>query len=178
MYKLAFLEFQIDIILAMYMMRTDIARVTTIEQLLIQVSVHYMLQRWMYWADHGAEKKIEKASMDGRMRTVLHDTDLPSYFVGLTLDYTTQTLFWTNGQEIYSSNVNGLGQKRLTTELPNIFGYGYGITVFKDVLYLEGSSEIHSVNKSSEQILATTSFSSRCSHGIQIISEQRQLHGK
>ena len=135
----------------------------------------------MYWVDDGTEKRIEKASMDGRMRTVLHDINLESQeFVGLTLDYTTQTLYWINGHEIHSSNVNGLGRKQLTTELPD---YGYGITAFDNVLYYQDYNyRIYSVNISSEGGLVNTLSSSTdvytCGHGIQLISEQRQPQGK
>ena len=129
----------------------------------------------MYWVDDGAERRIEKASMDGRMRTVLHDTNLASLY-GITLDYETQTLYWTNGREIHSSNVNGLGRKQLTTELPN---YGYGITIFNNVLYFQDYYKLHSVNISSEQFLANTStgYLASNSQGIRIVSEGRQPQG-
>ena len=38
---------------------------------------------------------IERASMDGTSRTVLHSTGLASAY-GLTLDYDSQTLYWTD----------------------------------------------------------------------------------
>ena len=73
--------------------------------------------RWLYWTDWGAPAKIERASMDGNSRTVLHDTGLiwPN---GLTLDYESQRLYWVeaNLNIIESSKVDGTGRAVLTTQ--------------------------------------------------------------
>ena len=73
--------------------------------------------RWLYWTETSiSNPKIERASMDGTSRTVLHNTGLifPS---GITLDYTTQTLYWIDAGRlrIESSNVDGSNRQTVTT---------------------------------------------------------------
>ena len=74
------------------------------------------INRMMYWTDHGSSPRIEKASMDGTLRTVIHSTGLvrPG---GITLDYTTQTLYWVDSSldRMESSDVNGLNRRVLIT---------------------------------------------------------------
>ena len=47
--------------------------------------------RYMYWSDWGIPATIERASMDGTNRTVLHNTGL-QWPNALTIDYDNQTL--------------------------------------------------------------------------------------
>ena len=74
------------------------------------------ITRMMYWTDHGSSPRIEKASMDGTLRTVIHSTGLVLP-VGITLDYTTQTLYWVDSslERMESSDVNGLNRRVLIT---------------------------------------------------------------
>ena len=87
----------------------------------------------MYWTDWGSSPRIEKASMDGTRRTVIHSTGLvwPN---GLTLDYTTQTLYWVDASidRIESSNVNGLNRRVLTTAG---IEHPYGIDFFQGTIF-------------------------------------------
>ena len=53
----------------------------------------------LYWTDSGTDR-IERASMDGTARTVLHSTNLNTVY-GLTLDYDNQILYWAD----YSNNL-------------------------------------------------------------------------
>ena len=67
----------------------------------------------MYWtAGNYSNSKIEMASMDGRNRTVLHDTNLTSIYA-LTIDYQRQVLYWTNGDMLECSNVDGSNRRVL-----------------------------------------------------------------
>ena len=87
----------------------------------------------MYWTDWGKVAKIERMSMDGTLREVLHDTDLvwPN---GITLDYATQTLYWVdaNLDKIESSFTNG-SHRRLVSEM-HIY-HPFSIAFFGNVLY-------------------------------------------
>jgi len=136
----------------------------------------------MYWTDWGTVAKIEKASMDGRNRSVIHNTSLvwPN---GLTLDYSTQVLYWADASldKIESSNVDGSNRRVLV----NIAGHHpFGITLFEDTLYFSDwalfQNSIRTANKSggqSVQTLYQTACGSR-PYGIQVFSEQRQPQGR
>lgn len=72
----------------------------------------------MYWTDSGIVDKIERASMDGTSRTVIHSTGLTLPY-GLTLDIGTQTLYWTDYSRsvIEKSNVDGSNRAILTNRM-------------------------------------------------------------
>lgn len=76
----------------------------------------------MYWTDWGQTAKIERASMDGSDRRVLHDTSLvwPN---GLTIDYPAQRIYWVdaNLDKIEYSNIDGSGRFELLTGLDHPF---------------------------------------------------------
>lgn len=70
----------------------------------------------MYWTDWGQPAKIERASMDGNNRTLLHSTDLfwPNC---LTMDYENQILYWMDAglDRLEKSNTDGSGRMLLST---------------------------------------------------------------
>ncbi len=72
----------------------------------------------MYWTDTGTIDKIERASMDGTSRRVLHSTGLTLPY-GLTLDIVTQTLYWTDISRnvLEKSNADGTGRVVLTSRM-------------------------------------------------------------
>lgn len=69
---------------------------------------------YMYWSDWGAKPKIERAAMDGSMRTVLIRENL-TWPNGLAIDHTTSKLYWADGgtKAIEYSNLDGTGRKIL-----------------------------------------------------------------
>ena len=83
-------------------------------------------------------------SMDGGEYSVLHDTTA----FGLTLDYTNQLLYWTNGDGyIYSSSVDGLS----TTEVHDAYYYYYfysynSITILNDHLFWLNENNMNQFN--------------------------------
>ena len=87
----------------------------------------------MYWTDTSADT-IERVSMDGTSRTVLHSTGLRRTY-GITLDYVTQTLYWIDYDldSIESSRTDG-SNRRL---LKRLSGYQcpYDLTIFDQKLY-------------------------------------------
>ena len=88
----------------------------------------------MYWSDWGSVARIEKASMDGASRVVIHNTNLvwPN---ALTLDIPTQTLYWAdaNLDVVESSRVDG-SNRQLITQVG--LGHPFGIAVKNTVLYI------------------------------------------
>ena len=87
----------------------------------------------MYWTDWGTVAKIERASMDGTSREVLHNTSLvwPN---ALTLDYDTQILYWMDGSldKFESSNADGSNRRLLSTA--HIY-HPFGITFYQNTVY-------------------------------------------
>ena len=130
--------------------------------------------RWMYWTDYGSLDKIERASMDGKSRTVLHSTGLSTPY-GLTLDFDTQTLYWTDYtlDTLESSNADGTNRRlltRLNIQCP------YGLTFFDQKLYWGDwcqhviySTFVNSPNSAS--VLISTGSDPYRMH---VISEERQ----
>ena len=135
----------------------------------------------MYWTDWGSNATIEKASMDGKNRTVIHNTSL-TWPVALTLDYQTQVLYWADAslEKIESSNVDGSNRQLLTTVG---VGYPFGLALFNDTLYFTdwsgNSVKVVHVNGSN----ATTIFDGQsvlCGQpfGIAVVSEAKQPLGE
>ena len=91
--------------------------------------------RRLFWTDWGDVAKIERASMDGKDRTVLIDTELvwPN---AITLDYQTQTLYWAdaNLEKIETADTSGLF-RRIIINNPNIIRHPFDIDVFNNQLY-------------------------------------------
>ena len=99
---------------------------------MLQVLFLLTLRR-LYWTDWGSTGRIERASLDGSARTVIHNTSLvwPN---GLTLDYQDQMLYWADASldKIETSTVDGLFRQVITSQ--NIF-HPFAITIFQKKLY-------------------------------------------
>ena len=109
--------------------------------------------RWLYWNDNFFNK-IEKASMDGQNRTVIISTNVPVTH-SLTLDYQEQTLYWIDSdyRVLESATVNGTNRKTIYL-FSQRFTF-YGITVFRDTLYLsQHSNTIYKVSTSGQNFTA------------------------
>ena len=118
--------------------------------------------------------------MDGKNRTVLHNTTLmrPS---ALTLDYQSQVLYWADAflDKIESSNVDGSNRMLLSTVGTD---HPYGIALFSNTLYFTDWSgpsvkaiDINGGNTTAIRffggVLCTKLF------GIAVVSEHKQLIG-
>ena len=129
---------------------------------------------WMYWSDWGDDPRIERASMDGQARQILHNTQLVWPF-GLTLDYQNQVLYWIDASvdKIESSNVNGTNRQLITTFASN--HNAFGISLFNNILYWSdwGTDTVLSVfsnGTSLSSLISGFSFPS----GIEVVSRTRQ----
>lgn len=129
----------------------------------------------MYWTDVGSDT-IERASMDGKFRTVLHSTGL-AYAYGLTLDYESQTLYWADQHfnRIESSAVNGSDRQVIVSNLRDPFGLAFyqGILYWTDTRYSRLYS--FSTEDSSAPLTASLGY---LPYYIQVVSEERQPLGK
>ena len=89
----------------------------------------------MYWSDWGEPAKIERASMDGSNREVLHNTGL-TWPNGLAIDYDLQRLYWADAfhDRIEYSGVDGVGREILLTVV-NGLHHPFAITISGDQVY-------------------------------------------
>jgi len=142
------------------------------------------ISRWLYWTDAlTSNPKIERASMDGTSRTVLHNTGL-TFPSGITLDYTSQTLYWidANRLRIESSAVDGSNRQAVTsTDNDNI---PWGIVYYSENLYWtdrNGNRSVISTSSArfpSPRNLLSGFTLSFIPLGIEVVSSSRQLQGK
>lgn len=118
--------------------------------------------------------------MDGRNRTVIHDTDLvwPN---GLTLDHSQQVLYWTDAyySRIESSRVDGSNRRIVSSQ--RIY-HPFGISVYRNKLYFtdffSGVNTIPLVNGVGS-VSTIVEADSLCENinGIEVISIERQPAG-
>lgn len=127
----------------------------------------------MYWSDINADT-IERVSMDGTSRTVLHSTGLGRAY-GITLDYVTQTLYWIDYDfdTIESSRTDGSNRRLLTRvssrQCP------YALTIFDQKLYWADhcyqriySTFVNSPNSGNRILSAGTV------HRLHVVTQERQ----
>ena len=134
-----------------------------------------LFDRWLYWNDNFLNK-IEKASMDGRNRTVIINTNVPITH-SLTLDYKEQTLYWIDSdyRVLESSTVNGTNRR--TIQLFSQTYSFYGISVFKATLYLSRHSKtIYRVSTSGHNFthISIPYFCYKSYRQLKIFSLERQ----
>ena len=133
----------------------------------------------MYWTDWGSNATIEKASMDGKNRTVIHNTSL-TLPIALTLDYQRQVLYWADTDKIESSNVDGSNRQLLTTvgvRRP------FGLALLHDTLYFTDSdgNSVRVVNVNGSNAMTIFDGQSMlCAQpfGITVVSEAKQPLGE
>ena len=88
----------------------------------------------MYWTDWGSNPKIENAAMDGSSRRTIVTGSL-RWPNGLTIDRTTNLLYWADAKldKIEVSNLNGGNRRVIKSSSANI--HPFGLTVYKGMLY-------------------------------------------
>lgn len=114
--------------------------------------------------------------MDGNDRTVLHNTSLiwPN---ALTLDISTQTLYWSDASldKIESSNTDGTDRRVLTTA--GIF-HPFAITAFEGTLYWTDWQLDAILVRRLENVTILFSELTTEPMGLQVFSEDRQPPSK
>ena len=88
----------------------------------------------LYWTDWGATPKIEQAGMDGSARRAIVTGNL-GWPNGLTIDQTTNRLFWADAKldKIEVSDLNGENRKLILSSVADI--HLYGLAVYRTMLY-------------------------------------------
>ncbi|KAJ8982651.1 hypothetical protein NQ317_019052 [Molorchus minor] len=87
----------------------------------------------VFWTDWGPNPKIERSEMDGRnrMNIITESVFWPN---GLTIDYTTNQLYWADAKHnvIETSRLDGSGRKKVLSKgLPHPFA----LTIFEDAIF-------------------------------------------
>ena len=130
----------------------------------------------MYWSGW-AVATIERASMDGRARQILHNSQLVWPY-GLTLDYQNQVLYWIDASldKIESSNVDGTNRTLIANfalSSPNY--HPLSMTFFNNILYWSdrGTDKIHSIFANGTSLTSLLRGFS-LSTGIEVVSKSRQ----
>ena len=116
-------------------------------------------------------------SMDGTGREIIHNTSLSSPY-GLTLDYDTQTLYWTdyNLNKIERSSIDGTDRAVVTTLLVS---NPYSITFYNGSLYWTDFSYNRILTTAVDSADATVYVGNAVNdmYGIKAIAEERQPLG-
>lgn len=131
----------------------------------------------MYWTD-ASTNRIERATMDGNSRTILHSSGLTNAY-GLTLDYGNQILYWVDfsSNRIESSSVNGLNRNVVATGLRDPWAITYyGGTLYWTDLYYD---RIFSFSTTSlpASIIEVTSYLGADPRDIRVTREDTQPLG-
>ena len=137
--------------------------------------------RMMYFSDWGTVGRIEKATLSGANRTVIHNSNLvwPN---ALTLDIPTQTLYWADASldKIEKSSVDGtnrvlIAQRGVVHPFSIVFANGtLYFTDWSDntIRYLSTTEGIV------RNLHSVAAYSNSTIFGIQIFGPNRQIIGK
>jgi hypothetical protein len=114
--------------------------------------------------------------MDGKNRTVIINTNVPVTH-SLTLDYKHQILYWIDSdyRVLESSTVNGTNRKTIYL-FSQSYSF-YGISIYKDTLYLSRYSNIIYRVSTSGQNFTSISVPNLCYKNyiqLKVFSEERQ----
>lgn len=132
--------------------------------------------RLLYWTDVGTDR-IERASMDGTERTILHSTGLSTVY-GLTLDYENQILYWADysNNRIERSFTNG--SNRIVVTSSGITD-PFGITFYDGKLYWTdwSTNSIHTLTVTSPNSVSQLVSVANDPFGIHVVTKERQPEG-
>ena len=100
-----------------------------------------MILRYIFWTDWGLPSLIERASLDGKGRIILFSADIVQP-LGITCDYLTQRIYWTDAglARISYSSYDGSGRDNLVTAQDGV-GVPFDLTIYGDLLYWTDWSE-------------------------------------
>jgi len=106
---------------------------------------------FMFWTDWGEVAKIERSSMDGdnSTRRVIVDKEI-TWPNGLTVDYQTGRLFWTDAKLLRIESSDFDGEHRIIVVSENVH-HPFAVTVVRDWLFWTDWTDrsIHVCNKTS-----------------------------
>lgn len=151
---------------------------------LCSYSFNPYILRQLYWTDWGASPRIERISYDGSTRQTLHSFNLfwPN---ALTLDLSTQTLYWADAglDRIECSSTDGTGRRLLMNQF---IYHPFGIDFDDGTLYWTDwqlkavlkSTITHDTTQSRYTINGVVTNLLKKPMGIKIISLSKQPLGE
>lgn len=138
-----------------------------------------LITRVMFWTCWGPSERIEKASMDGTNRTVLHNTRIvwPN---ALTLDIPTQILFWADAylDTVECSSTDGSNRQVIAR---NGVDHPFSIAVSFSGIYFtdwNNNSIRYIVNGKNEATVMNTFHTCERPYGIQVVNQYKQPIGR
>lgn len=135
-------------------------------------SLFFFYCSWLYWTHYGA-RAIYKGATDGSSSSVLHGNLHNPY--AITLDHSSDRLFWSEQTTIKSSLTDGSNLMTLMT-LHSV----YGLSVFEGILYVAkwNPSEARAVFVNSTDMTRTLTTAIRSPIKIEVVSLFKQPLGK
>ncbi len=136
--------------------------------------------RWMYWAEAGSPAEIERASMDGSGRQVLHSLGSANLYA-LTVDFDTQTLYWIdyNLERLEKSHTDGSNRVLLASD--GLIKNPFALTYYGGNLYWSDLSYNRLLTTSLANPTSINYLGGSHSNdpwGAQAVSVERQREGK
>lgn len=143
--------------------------------------------RYMFWTDWGEPSLVEKASMDGKGREVLHSVGI-NQPLGITCDYGNQRVYWTDAafDRIEYSSYDGSGRTVLVSGSDGV-QIPFDLTIYGDLLYwtdwaanaVYGTHKIHGTDPLGNLTTITVIYEDLPinPNGIEAISPSRQPAG-
>ena len=127
---------------------------------------------WLYWT-HYESNAIYKGATDGSSSSVLHGNLYNPY--AITLDHSSDRLFWSEQSTIKSSLTDGSNLMTLMT-LHSV----YGLSVFEGILYVAkwNPSEARAVFVNSTDMTRTLTTAIELPNKIEVVSLFKQPLGK
>ena len=125
---------------------------------------------------------VERASMDGASRNILHSSGINSP-VSLALDRDTQTLYWIDSalNQMESSSVNGSNRKILITSFFTLH-QTHGMAVFQNLVYWteQDRKRLHTTRLSPPGLISTlwTCYTFDKLYEIAVVAPSDQPAGK
>ncbi|XP_035230565.1 low-density lipoprotein receptor-related protein 8-like [Stegodyphus dumicola] len=137
------------------------------------------LEGWMFWADWGEPSKIERAGMDGTHRSTIISKDI-RWPNGLTVDLTSQKLFWADAKfhVLCSANYDGSNQRVILSSVRDV-KHPFSLDVFEDWLYWTDweSESIYKAEKFSGQNVQSVVNGVSSPMGLRVYHSYKQPKG-
>ena len=147
-------------------------------------TVFSFLFRVMFWTDLGMTAKIESAFLDGEGRRTIIENDL-SQPNGITIDYTTQKIYWSDSDldRIEYSNYDGTERTVLESVNEGLV-HPYGLSIVDELLfwtdlgsnYLYYTHKDHGNTEGLGTLQALAHFTSS-PYGVEALVDFRQAAG-
>ena len=140
--------------------------------------IFFLEFRQIYWGDWSKKNpRIERASMDGTNRTVIHNTKL-KWPNALTVDLIGQRLYWADAwlDVIETSLLNGNYRQVVIGKIVN---HPFSIAIFdKDIYYTDWNSGVYHVSRTTNNTIRILETALVTVMGIKTVHPSLQQPGR